>query len=182
MPQKPYFKNFDSWNIEKQKINSKEISEKRFFHEGEIWWGSLGINIGSEQDGKNELFERPLLIVKKFHQGSVWVIPLTSERKDNIFHYLLKNSESYAILSQLRLLSTKRMRRYVRRIHEEELYQVVEQVKDLFPKRKPHCCGFLGGLMSIVLHPRPRGSIIKVIDMIAKLFGVSNGFYGSNMQ
>ncbi len=24
-----------------------------FFNEGEIWWGSLGSNIGSEEEGKN---------------------------------------------------------------------------------------------------------------------------------
>jgi UDP-N-acetylbacillosamine transaminase len=136
MPQKLHIKNFDSWNIEKQKINKKELSKERFFHEGEIWWGSLGINIGSEQDGKNELFERPLLIIKKFHQGSVWAIPLTSESKNNKFHYLLKDSESYAILSQLRLLSTKRMRRYVRKISDQELFKVIDQVKDFFPKTK----------------------------------------------
>lgn len=174
MSQKPHIKDFDSWNHEKQKINSKEISEKRFFHEGEIWWGSLGINIGSEQDGKNELFERPLLIVKKFHQGSVWVIPLTSEKRSDGFHYFLNNSQSYAILSQLRLVSTKRMRRYVRKINKEELYKVVDQVKDLFPKRKSHCCDFLGGLASIVLDYWPRGSIIKVVTMIAKLLRMSN--------
>lgn len=35
------------------------------FYEREIWWCSLGVNIGFEQDGTNDLFERPVLVIKK---------------------------------------------------------------------------------------------------------------------
>ena len=41
-------KNFDTWNIKKKHVNR---GESRLYTEREIWWCSLGVNIGSEQDG-----------------------------------------------------------------------------------------------------------------------------------
>jgi hypothetical protein len=59
-------KQFEDWSKEKQNI---EIFAPKTlpFREKEIWWCSIGINIGDEQDGKNELFERPVLILRKFN-------------------------------------------------------------------------------------------------------------------
>jgi len=47
-------KNFDSWN-EPKKLLHTSVKSNRLFHEGDIWWCSVGLNIGSEQDGKNNL-------------------------------------------------------------------------------------------------------------------------------
>ncbi|MEK7104887.1 MAG: hypothetical protein AAB868_02505 [Patescibacteria group bacterium] len=38
-------KDFDNWNKRKKEINSEEPN---FYHEKEIRWCSLGINIGNE--------------------------------------------------------------------------------------------------------------------------------------
>lgn len=48
-------KNFDSWNeLKKGLENTNRLLDKEFFfHEREIWWTSLGLNLGHEQDGKN---------------------------------------------------------------------------------------------------------------------------------
>ena len=59
-------KDFNGWNIEKQNIESTK-KDTLPFHEREIWWCSIGINLGDEQDGKNELYERPVLVIKKFN-------------------------------------------------------------------------------------------------------------------
>jgi len=128
-----YTKDFDSWNNQKKIIDQKEISEGMFFNEREIWWGSLGLNIGYEQDGKNENFERPLLIIRKFNKGIVWALPLTTIAKDNKFHYKLKSSGSFIILSQVRLISTKRLLRLVETINENEFNDIIIRVKKLFP-------------------------------------------------
>lgn len=128
-----YKKDFDRWNEKKKSINQKEISERNFFNEREIWWGSLGLNIGYEQDGKNENFERPLLIVRKFNRNIVWVLPLTTIAKNNKFHYKLKSSGSIVILSQIRLLSTKRLLRLVETINENEFNEILTKIKELFP-------------------------------------------------
>ena len=36
------------------------------FRQGDIWWCSLGFNIGEEIFGKGKKFTRPVLIFKKF--------------------------------------------------------------------------------------------------------------------
>ena len=67
-----YHKDFDSWNTEKKQL--EEFGpDVLIFHEREIWWCSIGVNLGDEQDGKNELFERPVLVVRKFNRKLAWV-------------------------------------------------------------------------------------------------------------
>ena len=44
-------KNFDDWNKIKKDIEKSKID--KVFHTQEIWWCSIGINIGFEEDGKN---------------------------------------------------------------------------------------------------------------------------------
>ncbi len=50
------YKNFMVWHEVKSDIDAKE--SKTFFHEREVWWCSLGLNIGFEQDGKGNDFSR----------------------------------------------------------------------------------------------------------------------------
>ena len=71
-------KDFDGWNIQKKDIENRipiYVSER------DIWFCSMGINIGSEQDGKHELFERPVLVIKKVSLNTFIGLPLTSNKK-----------------------------------------------------------------------------------------------------
>jgi hypothetical protein len=43
-------KDFDRWNEKKKALNREQ--EPVYYHEGEIWWAHLGVNIGFEIDGK----------------------------------------------------------------------------------------------------------------------------------
>jgi len=101
---------FIEWTKIKIRI---QISERViYFREGEVWWASLGANIGHEQEGKNQNFERPILILKKFNQYVLWAIPLTSQTKEkNIYYhqYELGDQKYAAVLTQLRLISSKRL-------------------------------------------------------------------------
>ncbi|MDO8512513.1 MAG: hypothetical protein Q7S57_04525 [bacterium] len=54
-------KDFNQWNEKKKKLHNR--SDAPFFHKREMWWCSLGANIGSEQDGSGEEYYRPVLIV-----------------------------------------------------------------------------------------------------------------------
>ncbi len=47
-------KNFCEWN--KLKGYIEENNKPMLFREREIWWCSVGLNIGTEQDGKTEYF------------------------------------------------------------------------------------------------------------------------------
>ena len=59
-------KTFVAWI--KVKIKAHLSERVQSFAEGEIWWVSLGQNVGYEANGKNEKFERPVLVVRKFNK------------------------------------------------------------------------------------------------------------------
>ena len=121
-----FMKDFDTWNIQKKKIHQSEFSG--FIHEREIWWCSLGLNIGDEEDGKNENFERPILVLKKFNRKIVLIIPLTTKIKENPYYFSFTHDgvRFAVILSQIRLISTSRLSRRIRKI-DVLLFNVIKQ-------------------------------------------------------
>lgn len=127
-------KNFDSWNIEKKKIHNQET--KVLFHEREIWWCSIGLNIGDEQDGKNELFERPVLVIKKFNNRLAWVLPLSTKAKAGPYYFIFNHDgkDFSVILSQLRLVSGYRFQRRIRKIRVELFDEILTKLVGLLRK------------------------------------------------
>ena len=75
-------KKYDSWNGQKKDLAESEDYTKIYFREGDIWWCSLGINIGSEVYGKGAYFRRPILIVKKLSSDLCIAVPITSQKKE----------------------------------------------------------------------------------------------------
>ena len=125
-------KNFLDWTKLKLRIHfDKNIGV--FFQEREIWWASLGMNVGYEQNGKHETFERPILVLKKFNLNLMWIIPLTSVEKIGKYYYQTKHNDkiSFFILSQLRLVSAKRLRRKIRTLPWTEFRILRKKIKDL---------------------------------------------------
>jgi len=127
---------FTEWTKLKIKIHIA-ATKPVYFKEREIWWASLGANIGFEQDGANEQFERPVLVLKKFNKDTLWVVPLTraqmtNQKKDafKIYYYALdqKGEDSFVILSQIRTISSKRLRRKMRMIHEKEFKEIKQRI------------------------------------------------------
>jgi mRNA-degrading endonuclease toxin of MazEF toxin-antitoxin module len=100
-------------------------------HKREIWWCSLGINIGDEEDGKNDMYERPVLVLKVFNQKAVLVVPLTTQVKENIYYFsFVHEGVSFAaMLSQVRLISTNRFSRKIRKIEPDVFVQIKESMK-----------------------------------------------------
>jgi mRNA interferase MazF len=67
-------KDFDSWGQFKKKL---DLSDRVFYvHPREVWWCSLGLNIGTEIDGKNENFERPVLVMNVYNKNTLFVITI----------------------------------------------------------------------------------------------------------
>jgi mRNA interferase MazF len=52
------------WFIQKAELAAKE-HHPPYFKNGEIWWCSIGENIGSEMYGKGEFYRRPVLVIRK---------------------------------------------------------------------------------------------------------------------
>jgi mRNA interferase MazF len=103
-------KNFKDWFTEKNDLHENKV--RAFFHEREVWFASVGVNIGFEQDGKHEKFLRPIIVVKKFNNEVCWGIPTTKKNKKGAHYFSFEYKEgefTTAILSQLRLIDTKRL-------------------------------------------------------------------------
>ena len=77
-------KDFDTWNTLKKSIHQKRFLA--FVHAREVWWCPLGLNVGTEQDGKHVACERPVLILRKFNRESVLIAPITSQLKRTPYH------------------------------------------------------------------------------------------------
>ena len=80
----------------------------------------MGINLGSEIDGKNENFERPVVIMKVYNRETMFVLPVTSKQKDDKFHYKIQTNNKivWVKLTQARVISNKRLSRKVDIIDE----------------------------------------------------------------
>jgi mRNA interferase MazF len=74
-------KDFRGWCEKKEILHGKDEDLVPYFNERELWWCALGVNIGFEQDGKNEHFERPVLVLRKFNKHLLLVLPQTSKAK-----------------------------------------------------------------------------------------------------
>jgi mRNA interferase MazF len=105
-------KDFDAWNIKKQELDVNR--RKLIFKEGEIWWCSLGINIGEEAYGKGVAFRRPVLVLKKLSFNSCIVIPTTTKEHAGIWYYHVNvaRKDRWFMMHQVRFISANRM--YVR--------------------------------------------------------------------
>ncbi|OGI60075.1 hypothetical protein A2641_02795 [Candidatus Nomurabacteria bacterium RIFCSPHIGHO2_01_FULL_37_25] len=126
-------KDFLNWHTKKSKLDI--IEQRPYFHEGEVWYTSLGLNIGYEQDGKGLDYLRPVLIVRKFNNDVCWIVPLTHTPKDNIFyvHITVIGKSSTAILSQLKLLDARRFSHMIDKISDEDFKLVTKKLKGLIP-------------------------------------------------
>ncbi|MBU6232113.1 type II toxin-antitoxin system PemK/MazF family toxin [Patescibacteria group bacterium] len=75
----------------------------------------MGTNVGSEIDGKNDLFERPVLILNKMRSDLALIIPVTSrilEFSDRMTA-IIAGKKSQLVLSQSRTVSAKRLLRRI---------------------------------------------------------------------
>lgn len=128
-------KNFIDWHRKKIFVNERRDMDKIFFREKEIWWCSLGVNIGFEQDGKGEEFQRPVLIIKKFNQFVVLIVPLTTKiKKNNKYYYPCDSGDGISrmvIISQLRLIDTKRLLHKIGFVEKERFGEIKNAIKSM---------------------------------------------------
>ena len=119
-----YKKDFDKWNTEKKYIDT--LNHHPYFAEREIWWCSFGVNVGVEVDGKNGKFERPALILKYINKDMTLLIPLTTKERNDKNHIKIENDGmiSFAKISQMRVVSSKRLIRKIGMLPEQYFKEV----------------------------------------------------------
>lgn len=128
-------KDFQKWHNKKSDID--QIEQRPFFHESEIWWCSLGTNVGFEQDGGGNDFLRPVIIFKKFNNEIFWAIPLTHTNKKTKYYFQLTSTEngetSTAILSQVRLIDARRLSHKLGNVNKDDFASLTKKFKALLP-------------------------------------------------
>lgn len=125
-------KDFQKWHKKKELIHNEKDISNLFFKEREVWWVTLGANIGFEQDGKGEEFRRPIIILKKFNQFVVLTVPLTTKIKKNKYYFSIDIGDGIprmAIISQLRLIDTKRLIDKLATLDEGSFIKIKDAIK-----------------------------------------------------
>jgi len=130
-------KDFDRWSVKKKGLDS--ASHLVDFHEREIWWCSIGINIGSEQHSQTVDFSRPVVIVKKFTRDVFWGVPLTTRLKDANFRFRTKinDIENDILILQMRAYDRRRLIRKIGMMRREDFVAVIYFIKNLMKKTSP---------------------------------------------
>lgn len=123
---------FAYWTKAKIHIHASEI--KNFPRERQVWWASLGQNIGVEINGKNQTFERPVLVVKRYNDQFSLIVPISSKIKDGKYYLPFTNprgDQNVVVLSQLRAISNKRFIRKIGKIDSVDYKNVKARLRDL---------------------------------------------------
>jgi mRNA-degrading endonuclease toxin of MazEF toxin-antitoxin module len=125
-------KDFDGWSIIKKRLDGSRFTD--YVNEREVWWCTLGVNLGSEQDGSPHVFERPVLVVRKFSKDTVVIVPLTSSPRRTTYHVPIRHEgrDFAAVISQLRLISTKRLARKIYQMDGALFSEVQARIRALF--------------------------------------------------
>lgn len=127
---KQILKIFVDWTKLKVRVH---LSDKEVYPKvREIWWVSLGQNIGVEVNGKNDNFERPVVIIKVFNNLGVLVAPISSKIKEDKYFIKFVNhegEENIINMSQIRSISTKRFLRKVGDLSVEDFEKVKESYR-----------------------------------------------------
>jgi len=125
-------KDFWAWHKYKNKLNDNK--ERLNFNEKEVWFAAVGMNIGFEQNGKGLESLRPIIVLKKFNNGILWAVPTTSKYRDGKYYFRFqqrKGSFSTAILSQIRLIDSKRLDHRIGYINEKDFIEIKERIISL---------------------------------------------------
>jgi mRNA interferase MazF len=126
-------KDFDGWNKKKKQLDSYKHTRPSL-EEGEVWWASLGLNIGHEENGRGDHFERPIIILKILSPDLIFALPLTKHMKDlpyyvpcSVFTKDRVLVES-ALIHQVKALSVHRIENKLGYLSEFELRCLKEMV------------------------------------------------------
>lgn len=117
-------KEFDAWNRVKKATDGALDETRPYFHDGEIWWVRLGVNVGYEIDGKSREFTRPVIVLKKYNQYSFLAVPLTTTQRPSPYRLpigMVEGKPASVTLSQLRNIDSKRLVRKIGRLEGDAL-------------------------------------------------------------
>ena len=121
-----FIKRFTEWLTLKEKLNAIGYTPITF-KEGEVWWCYIGENIGSEINGKSDVFTRPVLILKKYDAFSFFGLSLTTKEKIGTWYLpiVFNSRKQIIILTQGRRYDYRRLQKKMGAI--SEIYLTIAQ-------------------------------------------------------
>jgi mRNA interferase MazF len=120
------------WSTRQKFIQGKQTAV--LFHERELWWCSIGINVGHEENGKGDRFARPVVIFRKFSGKTFWGIPVTTQINTSPFYVSIgvgDNMRRWAIVSQMRFFDTRRLLGKIGTIDKSDYHFIQKAVIDI---------------------------------------------------
>lgn len=125
---------FDEWNEEKQRIDGK-THKPPYVSVGDIWWVSIGQNVGTEMNGKSGRSSRPAVILKKLKYDFYLIAPTTTQEKSGTWYVPIHHNGmmTYVCLHQIRTIDYRRITSKLRTIDETELTAIWRGFQNLYP-------------------------------------------------
>ena len=126
-------KRFLAWIGLKAKLHETE-HKPPLVSEGDIWWASVGENVGSEVDGKGDAFTRPIIIYKKLGSESLLAIPTSTKQKEGTWYvgFQHKGINEIALLSQIRVISFRRLKERIGTLSNSEMEDIRKGFRNLY--------------------------------------------------
>jgi len=86
----------------------------------------MGLNIGAEIDGKNDNFERPIIVIRAYNTETLLALPITSKEKKDQFHIPIsvRIGTVWVKMTQARVISSYRLLRKLDVVSENEFEKV----------------------------------------------------------
>ena len=112
-----------------------DAGKARLYTVREVWWCRLGVNVGTEQDGKGEKYVRPCVIIGPFGKDACLVVPLTTSAREHPLRVevgLVQGSPAKANISQLRVIDTRRLLKKIGFLYKQEFEELKKRLRELF--------------------------------------------------
>lgn len=124
-------KRFFEWFGVKERLHYIDHSPP-LVSERDIWWTSIGENVGSEINGKSDLFSRPVIVLKKLSHGFYFVIPTTTQVREGSWYvpFRQQGKDMLACLHQARAIDFRRLSSRLGKVDGDDF----DRVKDGFRK------------------------------------------------
>lgn len=128
-----YIKRFFEWIGLKEKLHLISF-QPPYVNEGDIWWASIGENVGSEINGKNKLFSRPVIILKKLSHGFYFVVPTTTKLRDGSWYveFIQRGVKMQACLHQSRSIDYRRLSSKLGELDDSDFSRAKDAFLDLY--------------------------------------------------
>lgn len=126
-------KRFLEWIGIKEKLHNNN-SKPPLVSERDLWWVSLGENVGSEMNGKSGLFSRPALVIKKLSHGFYLIAPTTTKPHEGNWYVKFKQMgrEMFVCLHQIRAIDHRRLSNRLGIIDEEDFKRIKAAFAELY--------------------------------------------------